>query len=76
MPSFYYIYIVLTLYYCISHFLVCFSIIHCDANCFNPAVSAGLFCTNVYMIYCLVISFRGPQYIVILANRATLYKIV
>ena len=32
--------------------LVCFSIIHCDAKCFNPAVSAGLCC-----IYVLLFSY-------------------
>ena len=45
-----------------------YSIIHYDANCFNPAVSAGLCC-----IY--VILFSWPQgRIVILANCVTIYK--
>ena len=54
-----------------------FSIIHCDANCLNLAVSAGLCFTYVYMVYCLVICCRGPQgRIVILANCDTLYKLI
>ena len=33
--------------WCKSHLSI-FSIIHCDANCFNPAVSAGLCCIRVF----------------------------
>ena len=40
-------------------FLVCFGSIHCDTNCFNPAVSTGLCCTYVYMFHCLVMLQRG-----------------
>ena len=52
--------------------IVCFLFV-CFANCYNPAVSAGLCCTYVYLFYCLVIC--GSR-IVILANCVTLYNIV
>ena len=75
MCSFYNVHLSLNIMIWCKSLLVCFSIIHCDANCFNPVVSAGLCCTYVYTLYCLVARFRGPQgRIVMLAYCVTLNK--